>query len=85
MSDIMRTRFPALARRVDRCEEKLREQGHDHVSPQFECFYNFCINGPQKDVLGVCTEPHVDGKNLALMFCAVFVWGSYITNPCSRN
>ncbi|RPD69760.1 hypothetical protein L226DRAFT_575408 [Lentinus tigrinus ALCF2SS1-7] len=77
VSDIFSTRFPASARRVEECRRKLRQQGHKHADPPFICFYNYCINGPQDDVLGVSTEPHVDGKNLALMFCAVFVWGNF--------
>ncbi|KAI0687310.1 hypothetical protein C8Q76DRAFT_803615 [Earliella scabrosa] len=32
---------------------------------------------PQDNVEGVLTRPHVDGKNLALMMCVVFVWGNF--------
>ncbi|RPD70722.1 hypothetical protein L226DRAFT_224805 [Lentinus tigrinus ALCF2SS1-7] len=77
-ADILRTRFPCLAERVERCAAKLLEQGWDYAIPMFECWYNYCINAPRPgSQLGVCTEPHVDGKNLALMVCAVFVWGNF--------
>ena len=52
--------------------------GCEWATPLFGCFYNYCINGPRAQVLGVSTEPHVDGKNLALMLCGVFVWGKRI-------
>ncbi len=80
--NIMDTRFPALAQRVYDCEAALRARGEGleaHATPQFGTFYNYCINGPREGIVdGVSTGPHVDGKNLALMFCAVFVWGTYV-------
>ncbi len=75
VTDIMNTRFPALAQRVYDCEASLRAQKLDYAKPLFGCFYNYCINGPQGEVKGVSTEPHVDGKNLALMFCCIFIYG----------
>ncbi|RDX40344.1 hypothetical protein OH76DRAFT_1423751 [Lentinus brumalis] len=79
VSTTFETRFPSLAQRVSDCETKLREQDRgEHATPLFGKFYNYCINGPRKGVVdGVSTGPHVDGKNLALMMCAVFVWGKF--------
>ncbi len=81
VKSIMDTRFPALAQRVYDCETSLRTRGEGleaHATPLFGTFYNYCINGPREGVVdGVSTGPHVDGKNLALMFCAVFVWGKH--------
>ncbi|KAI0744786.1 hypothetical protein C8Q76DRAFT_789270 [Earliella scabrosa] len=74
---VFETRFPSLAARVRRCEELLKEQGHKHATPPYGLWYNYCINGPQDEVEGVLTRPHVDGKNLALMMCVVFVWGKF--------
>ncbi|RPD68508.1 hypothetical protein L226DRAFT_576322 [Lentinus tigrinus ALCF2SS1-7] len=76
-SGVLRARFPFVAQRVDRCKAKLLEMGCEWATPLFECFYNFCINGLRGEVRGVSTEPHVDGKNLALMLCVVFVWGRF--------
>ncbi|KAI0694477.1 hypothetical protein C8T65DRAFT_698961 [Cerioporus squamosus] len=77
-SSILKMRFPSLADRVDRCAQKLAEQGWEHAMPMFGYWYNFCINCPRPNSnLGVSTLPHVDGKNLALMVCAVFVWGKF--------
>ncbi len=85
----MDTRFPALAQRVYDCESKLRAHGEGleaHASPLFGTFYNYCINGPREGVVdGVSTGPHVDGKNLALMFCAVFVWGTHLVHMQRSN
>ena len=72
---VFEIRFPSLAARVKRCEELLIKQGCKHARPPYGFWYNYCINGPQDDVKGVMTRPHVDGKNLAIMMCVVFVWG----------
>ncbi|RPD57505.1 hypothetical protein L227DRAFT_565288 [Lentinus tigrinus ALCF2SS1-6] len=80
-SSVTRLRFPGFARRVDDCCASLKKHPLEAVrvlaEPDYDLYYNFCINGPQRDVLGVSTQPHVDGKNLALMVCAVFVWGTF--------
>lgn len=76
-SAVFRMRFPNLAARVDQCAAALKKQGHKHAVPPYGCWYNYCVNGPQGDVEGVMTRPHVDGKNLALMLCVVFVWGEW--------
>ncbi|KAI0738690.1 hypothetical protein C8Q80DRAFT_1275652 [Daedaleopsis nitida] len=72
-------RFPALADRVLACEESLKRMGYgeDVARPRYGYWYNFCINGPCGKVRGVMTRPHVDAKNLALMMCAVFVYGRF--------
>ncbi|KAI0691741.1 hypothetical protein C8Q76DRAFT_698506 [Earliella scabrosa] len=75
---VFETRFPAMAARVRRCSDLLAAQGHEHARPPFGYWYNYCINGPQDDVQGVLTRPHVDGKNLAFMMCVVFVWGKFL-------
>ena len=71
--------FPHLAARVWRCRDSLLAMGvePDIAIPQYGCWYNFCINGPRGDVKGVFTKPHADAKNLALMMCAVFVYGKF--------
>ncbi|KAM5530099.1 hypothetical protein V8D89_016240 [Ganoderma adspersum] len=78
-SHIMRSHFPSLARRVDDCEENLIAMGVDPdlAKPRYGCWYNFCINGARGSVKGVLTRPHADAKNLALMMCAVFVYGQF--------
>ncbi len=70
-------RFPSLAARVENCAASLEEQGYSSETsrPMYGYWYNFCVNGPREHVQGVMTKPHVDGKNLALMMCVVFVWG----------
>ena len=81
VSEVLRARFPKVAERIDDCEAKLKAMGCKWATPLFGRFYNYCINGPRAQVLGVSTEPHVDGKNLALMLCGVFVWGEFHIGP----
>ena len=77
--DVFRTRFPSLASRVEQCRKYLLELGYpaELANPPYGLWYNYCINGPRGDVTGVSTQPHVDGKNLALMMCVVFVYGEF--------
>lgn len=75
-------RFTSLVNRVRHCILSLTLQGEEftrYAVPLFGYWYNFCINGPngKTGVKGVFTKPHVDGKNLALMMCVVYVWGKY--------
>ena len=82
---IFQQRFPNLAARVDNCAASLLAQGPkfaEFAIPLFRYWYNYCINGPnlQYGVDGVFTRPHVDGKNVALMMCVVFVWGVFISS-----
>ena len=65
-----------LCARFLRCEAKLKAIGCEPATP-LGCFYSYCIYGPQAQVLGVSTEPHVDDKNLALMLHGVFVWSEF--------
>ena len=81
VSEVLRARFPKVAERIDDCEAKLKAMGCEWATPLFGRFHNYCINGPRAQVLGVSTEPHVDGKNLALMLCGVFVWGEFHIGP----
>ena len=60
------------------CEQLLKAQGHEHATPPYGLWYNYCVNSPQDDVEGVLTRLHVDGKNLALMMCVVFIWGKCV-------
>ena len=71
--------FKAFTARVDNCEENLLKMGckPEIAKPQYGYWYNFCINGIRGKVDGVSTTPHADSKNLALMFCAVFVYGKF--------
>ncbi|KAI0746737.1 hypothetical protein C8Q80DRAFT_1271584 [Daedaleopsis nitida] len=78
---IFRMRFPYLAERVDNCVASLLRMGipESIAKPRYGLWYNYCINGarPSRPTQGVMTLPHVDGENLALMMCAVFVYGSF--------
>ncbi|KAI1787490.1 hypothetical protein LXA43DRAFT_1028896 [Ganoderma leucocontextum] len=71
--------FPSLAARVWNCRDRLLAMGvHPDIAiPQYGCWYNFCINASRGQNKGVFTRPHADAKNLALMMCAVFVYGRF--------
>ncbi|KAI1783757.1 hypothetical protein LXA43DRAFT_1102131 [Ganoderma leucocontextum] len=74
-------RFPMLAARVRACERKLLALGCDPkiAKPLFGLWYNYCINGarPHASVEGVSCEPHTDAQNLAIMMCALFIYGDF--------
>ncbi|RPD69242.1 hypothetical protein L226DRAFT_539921 [Lentinus tigrinus ALCF2SS1-7] len=81
-SSIFEQRFPSLVKRVRHCAECLKlmdEPFARYAEPMFGYWYNYCINGARvgAGVDGVMTRPHVDGKNLALMMCVVFVYGNF--------
>ena len=78
-ADVFRTRFPGLAQRVIDAQASLERQGFGNMAkPPYGYWYNYCINGPRNNVKGVFCKPHVDGKNLAVMLCGVFVYGQFM-------
>lgn len=84
-TSILQTRFPGVAGRVTGCRQGLISLGYDETlaTPIYGAWYNYCINGPRGEVEGVFVMPHVDGKNLAIMMCAVFVYGKAFMIPCT--
>ncbi|KAA1471025.1 hypothetical protein DENSPDRAFT_849962 [Dentipellis sp. KUC8613] len=50
------------------------EQG---IKPDYDLFFNFCLNYPSDDARRVYCLPHVDWKNIALGVCLVFVHGMF--------
>ena len=70
-----------LAARVDRCVERLLAMGcsREIAEPKFGLWYNYCINGarPHDSIQGVSCQPHTDAQNLAIMMCALFIYGEF--------
>ncbi|PIL27790.1 hypothetical protein GSI_10943 [Ganoderma sinense ZZ0214-1] len=80
-ASILRIRFPIIAQRVDRCTATLIDMGVDRAvaTPLFGLWYNYCINAarPHAGIEGVSCQPHTDAQNLAIMMCALFVYGKF--------
>lgn len=53
----------------------------DVAKPLFGLWFNYCINGarPHAGIEGVSCQPLTDAQNLAVMLCALFIYGKYLS------
>lgn len=61
LSDIVRTHFPEIAKRLQNCIDDISLRFKVVAGP-FGLFWNFCINAPADGIEHVVCRPHVDAQ-----------------------
>lgn len=84
----MEVQFPGIAKRFETCINYM-DNIYD-LKPGFGLYWNFCVNAPRsfqpisydeprvlrEGPSEVLCDPHLDGKNLALAVCLLFIYGA---------